>query len=79
MEKEKIKINIPKILSNALKDASEINNMSISDYISYLIYKENYLNLSINSLHREKPFEKYYEKINEEFEEKDLWSKMFNL
>lgn len=79
MEKEKIKLTIPKILSETLKDASEINNMSVSDYISYLIYKENYLNLSINSLHREKSFEKYYQRINEEFEEKDLWSKMFNL
>ncbi|HOJ65202.1 MAG TPA: hypothetical protein PLE45_12370 [Spirochaetota bacterium] len=79
MKKEKIKVNIPEILSNTLKEASEINNMSISEYISYLIYKENYLNLSINSLHREKPFEKFYQRINEEFEEKDLWSKMFNL
>lgn len=79
MKKEKIKIDIHKILSNILKDVSQLNNMSISDYISYLIYKENYLNLSINLLHREKDFEKYYEKINEEFEEKDLWSKIFNL
>jgi hypothetical protein len=79
VDKEKVKIKIPTVLYNALKESSDLHNMSVSDYISYLVYKENYFHLSSNSLQKEKPLEKYYEKYCEERAEKDVWSTLFNV
>ena len=79
VEKEKIKIHMPGILYSALKESAELHKMSISDYIGYLVYKENYFYLSSNSLQKEKHLEKFYEMYTREKSEKDVWSTLFNL
>jgi hypothetical protein len=79
VEKEKVKINIPGILYSALKESADLHKMSISDYLSYLVYKENFFYLSSNSLQKEKHLEKFYEKYCQEKSEKDVWSTLFNL
>jgi hypothetical protein len=78
-EKEKVKINISGILYSALKESADLQKMSVSDYISYLVYKENFFYLSSNSLQKEKDLEKYYDRYCREKTEKDVWSTLFNL
>lgn len=77
--KNKVKVELSQILYDTLKESAELHNMSINDYISYLVYKENFLHLSVNSMQKEKTIEKYYEKYCEEKSEKDVWSTLFNI
>lgn len=77
--KESVKINIPKVLYETLKESADSHDMTVSDYINYLVYKENYFYLSNNSLQKEKPLIKFYDKYNGEKAEKDLWTNIFNL
>ena len=79
VEKEKLKINIPGVLYAALKESAELQKMSVSDYISYLVYKENFFYLSSNSLQKEKDLERFYDMYCKEKSEKDVWSTLFNL
>jgi hypothetical protein len=79
LNREKVKINLPKVLFSTLKESADLHQMSVSDYISYLVYKENFFHLSSNSLQKEKHLEKYYEKYCQEKTEKDVWSTLFNL
>ena len=74
-----IKIKMPTLLINTLKDASEMNELSISDYINYLIYKENFYYLSSNCIQKEKDVLQYYEKYCRDAQEKDMWTNLFNI
>ncbi|HOV15516.1 MAG TPA: hypothetical protein PK771_14610 [Spirochaetota bacterium] len=76
---DKVKIEINKVLFDTLTESARLHEMSINDYINYLVYKENFLHLSTHSLQREEKFEKYYEKYCEEKSEKDVWSTLFNI
>ncbi len=76
--KRRVNVKISEALFNALDEAARLHKMSINDYINYLVYKENFLHLSTNSLQKEEGFEKYYEKYCEEKSEKDLWATLFN-
>ncbi|MCG8571468.1 MAG: hypothetical protein MJB14_15140 [Spirochaetes bacterium] len=78
MKKKSVKVQIPDFLFETIKETAQCEKMNLSEYVEYLIYKENYLHLSINSLHQDKPFQKFYQKYLSEIEEKDLWSTMFN-
>ncbi|OHD08425.1 MAG: hypothetical protein A2086_03635 [Spirochaetes bacterium GWD1_27_9] len=77
--KKNVKINISDVLMNTLKEAAHLQNMSVSEYINYLVYKENFFHLSSMSLQKEEHLEKFYKKYCNEKQEKDLWSNIFNL
>jgi len=76
--KEKVKVKIPRVLYDTLKESANLHDLSVSDYISYLVYKENYFHLSSNALQKEKSLEKFYEKYCEEKAQKDVWTTLFN-
>jgi hypothetical protein len=77
--KTNVKISIPAVLYETLKESAGLNRMNVSEYLSYLVYKENYYHLSSHSLQVDKPLEKYYQRYCKEKEEKDLWANIFNL
>lgn len=79
MKKKAIKISIPEEFYNTIQENVQDDGISISEYINYLIYKENYLHFSINEMHVDDRFKSFYEKYISENEEKDVWSTLFNL
>ncbi len=79
VKSETVKITIPASLINTLKEASELSELSTSDYINYLIYKENFYYLSSNCMQKEKDLLKYYEKYCKDTQDKDMWTNLFNI
>lgn len=77
MRKKTLKLNVPDYFMETIEENAKGENMSVSDYINYLIYKENYLHFS--ALNKEKYLSKFYEKFNREKAERDVWSTLFNI
>lgn len=77
MRKKTLKVKVPDYFMETIEENARGENMSVSDYINYLIYKENYIHFS--ALNQEKYLSRFYEKFNREKAERDVWSTLFNI
>ncbi len=79
MRKKSIKISMPVNFFETIQENASSMGMSISEYMNYLIYKENYLHFSMHNSTKDKNTNKFYEIYHDEVNEQGLWKVMFNI
>ena len=79
VKKKSVKISIPMCIYETITENARSSGFSTEEYMNYLAYKDNFLHLSIQSLHKEKQFHKFYNRYRDEVDEKNAWEVMFNI